>query len=488
MLDSLFSPKSVAVVGASEIPFKWGTYISSNILDGKFKGRYYPVNPNIKEVFGFTTFPSVVDLPEPVDLVFITTPAKTIMQILQDCVQKKIKNIVMITSGFSETGPEGIQMEKEIIAFAQKHGLNIVGPNTMGIVNTHCSLYATGAITRPKPGGISIIAQSGNLGYQIMEWAESEDIGIAKFVGSGNEAALKIEDYLKYFKGDSETKVILMYIEGVDDGRVFVDVAKETSLHKPIIALKAGRTEIGSKAAASHTGAMAGSFSIFKGVIHQTGIVFAESPRQLLTLSAAFDSFPLPKGNKIGIITLGGGWGVVTADECAERGLRIPELPQSIKDELDRRLPPFWSRGNPVDLVGQPDFQLFKDAVELMVAHEAFDAVIVLGIVGSKVFAYKAAEAVLNLGKMEKNVFDNFEKLLFMQQNEFLDRLIQLMDVYNKPILPVSLSKMPGDETVHTCGGKHKVVIYDSPEEAVLCLSKMYQYYNYVEKRSTVYA
>ncbi|MGQ9843604.1 MAG: acetate--CoA ligase family protein [Spirochaetota bacterium] len=488
MLDSLFSPKSVAVVGASEIHFKWGTYISSNILDGKFKGRYYPVNPNIKEVFGFATFPSVVDIPEPVDLVFITTPAPTVMQILQDCVQKKINNIVMITSGFSETGPEGVQMEKEIIAFAQKHNLNIVGPNTMGIVNTHCSLYATGAITRPKSGGISIIAQSGNLGYQIMEWAESEDIGISKFVGSGNEAVLKIEDYLTYFKSDSETKVVLMYIEGVDDGRVFVDVAKDTSLHKPIIALKAGRTEIGSKAAASHTGAMAGSFSIFKGVMNQTGIVFAESPRQLLTLSAAFDSFPLPKGNKIGIITLGGGWGVVTADECAERGLRIPELPQSIKDELDRRLPPFWSKGNPVDLVGQPDFQLYKDAVELIVAHEAFDAVIVLGIIGSKVFAYKAAEAVFNLGKMKKNVFDDFVKLLYEHQNEFLDRLIELMDVYDKPILPVSLSKMQGDETVHSSGGKHKVVIYDSPEEAVLCLSKMYQYYNYVDKRSTVYA
>ncbi|MEW6526916.1 MAG: CoA-binding protein [Spirochaetota bacterium] len=487
MLDTLFAPKSVAVVGASEIPFKWGTYISSNILDGKFKGKYYPVNPNIPEVFGFKTYPSIRDLPEAVDLVFITTPAKTVMQILQDCIAKGIKNIVMITSGFSETGDEGTQMEKEIVSLAKHHDLNIVGPNTMGIVNTHCLLYATGAITRPKPGGISIIAQSGNLGYQIMEWAESEDIGIAKFVGSGNEAVLKIEDYLKYFNTDSQTKVILMYVEGVDDGRLFVDIAKETSLHKPIIALKAGRTEIGSKAAASHTGAMAGSFSIFKGVIQQTGIVLADSPRELLTLSAAFDSFPLPKGNRIGIITLGGGWGVVTADECAERGLVIPQLPQSIKDELDKRLPPFWSRGNPVDLVGQPDFQLFKDAVELMVAHEDFDAVIVLGIVGSKVFAYRAAEAVYNLGKMEKSVFDDFKKLLFIHQKEFLDRLIELMNRYKKPILPVSLSKMPGDETVHSDGGNYKVVIYDSPEEAVLCLSKMYQYYNYVDKRSRVY-
>ena len=488
MLKSLFNPQSVAVVGASEIPFKWGTYISSNILDGKFKGRYYPVNPTITEVFGYKTYPSLLDLPEAVDLVFITTPAKTVMQILQDCIKKGIQNIVMITSGFSETGADGIRMEKEIIDLAKQHKLNIVGPNTMGIVNTHCSLYATGAITRPQRGGISIIAQSGNLGYQIMEWAESENIGISKFVGSGNEAVLKIEDYLQYYNSDSETKVILMYIEGVDDGKAFVDIAKKTSMHKPIIALKAGRTEIGSKAAASHTGAMAGSFSIFKGVMQQTGIVFAESPRELLTLSAAFDSFPLPKGNRIGIITLGGGWGVVTADECAERGLSIPQLPQSILNELDKRLPSFWSRGNPIDLVGQPDFQLFKDTVEMMVAHDEFDAVIVLGIVGSKVFAYRAAEAVYNLGKMEKSVFDDFTKLLYVHQNEFLDRLIELMNRYNKPILPVSLSKMQGDETVHSNGGKYKVVIYDSPEEAVLCLSKMYQYYTYVEKRSRVYA
>lgn len=483
MFDSLFYPKSVAVVGASETAFKWGTFISSNILDGKFKGRFYPVNPNVTEVFGCKTYPSLLDLPEPVDLVFFTTPARTVIQLLNDCINKGIKNIIMITSGFSETGPEGIAMEQEVIEIGKKHGLNIIGPNTMGIVNTHCMLYATGAITRPKQGGISIVAQSGNLGYQIMEWAENENIGIAKFVGSGNEAVLKIEDYLKYFMSDSDTKVILMYIEGVDDGKLFVDVAKSTSLKKPIIALKAGRTEVGSRAAASHTGAMAGSFSIFKGIVRQAGIVLAESPRELLTLSAAFDSFPLPKGNRIGIVTLGGGWGVVTADECDERNLTIPELPQSIKENLDKRLPPFWSKGNPVDLVGHPDFQLFKDVVEMMVAHENFDAVIVLGIVGSKVFAYRAAEAVLNLGKMEKSVYDDFIKTLHVHQKEFLDMLIGLMHRYKKPIMPVSLSKMSGDETVHSNGGDFKVVIYDSPEEAVLCLSHMYQYYNYVSKR-----
>ena len=488
MIESLFNPGSVAVVGASEVPLKWGTYIASNILDGKFNGRFYPVNPNVPEVFGYKTYPSLLDIPEPVDLVFITTPSKTIMHILQDCIEKGITNIVMITSGFSETGKEGAMLEKDIVALAQSRGLHIVGPNTMGIVNTHCSLYATGTITRPKPGGISIIAQSGNLGFQILEWARSQNIGISKFVGSGNEAVLKIEDYLEYYKSDSETKVILMYIEGIDDGKSFVEIAKNTSLKKPIIALKAGRTEIGSKAAASHTGALAGSYSVFKGAVQQTGIVMAESPKELLSLSAAFDSFPLPKGNRIGIVTLGGGWGVITADECVERGLLIPDLPQSIIEELDKRLPPFWSRGNPVDLVGQPDFQIFKDAVELMVANDAFDVVIVLGIIGAKVFALRAAESILNLGKMEKSLYDDFMKSLRVLEKEFLDRLTELMAIYNKPIVTVSFSKSFEDETIHDCGGRFKCVIYDTPEEAVLCVAKMYNYYNYVTKRSMVYA
>ena len=294
-LDKMFYPESIAVVGATETKLKWSSMVLSNILDGGYTGKVYPVSPTRETVYGLKTYKSLVDIPDRVDLAYIATPSKTIMGVLEDCVKKEIQNIVVISSGFSEAGGEGIGLEKKLISFSQKHDLNVVGPNTMGLSNINWKLNGTGAHPRPNPGGISIIAQSGNVGNQIMLWAEIEGFGIGKFVGSGNEAVLKVEDYLEYFNADKNTSVILMYLEGVDDGRKFLDIAKNTSLKKPVIALKAGRTAGGSKAASSHTGAMAGSFQIFESVMRQTGIMMAMNPTELLELSAAFDGYPLPK-------------------------------------------------------------------------------------------------------------------------------------------------------------------------------------------------
>ncbi|HMB20899.1 MAG TPA: CoA-binding protein [Spirochaetota bacterium] len=483
-LHSLFCPRSIAIVGASDTLFKWGAYIMSNILDGGFTGKVYPVSVSKSIVFGRETYKSVRDIEDKVDLVFITTPAQTVMAVLEDCRDSGVTNVVMVTSGFSETGEDGARMEKEVERFAIENGMHIVGPNTMGIVNTHCSLYATGSIVRPVPGGISIVAQSGNLGNQIMEWAEQEKIGIAKFVGSGNEGVLKVEDYLEYFMDDEDTSVVLMYIEGIDDGKRFMDVASRVTARKPVIALKAGRTQSGSQAAQSHTGAMSGSHVIFESVMKQTGIVIARTPSELLTLSAAFDSFPVPADNRVGIITLGGGWGVVTADECEERDLSIPQLPADVMEKLDKRLPPFWSKANPVDLVGQPDIVLFEESIEYMAASDSFDAIITLGMVGSKQFALRAAEAAMNLGNLSKEEYQKFKDNLDQYQMDFLDKIILITEKYGKPILPVSLAKTDYDEMVHQLkGSKYKLVIYGSPEEAVLCLQKMYHYSRYLAKR-----
>ncbi len=379
MIESLFNPGSVAVVGASEVPLKWGTYIASNILDGKFNGRFYPVNPNVPEVFGYKTYPSLLDIPEPVDLVFITTPSRTIMHILQDCIEKGITNIVMITSGFSETGKEGAMLENDIVALAQSRGLHIVGPNTMGIVNTHCSLYATGTITRPKPGGISIIAQSGNLGFQILEWARSQNIGISKFVGSGNEAVLKIEDYLEYYKSDSETKVILMYIEGIDDGKSFVEIAKNTSLKKPIIALKAGRTEIGSKAAASHTGSLAGDSKVFTSMLKQAGVIEAQGLEELFDLSKIFLT-KLPKGDNVFVLTNGGGSGVLAVDAIENNKLRLAQFEKKTLSKLKKKLPSHVVVGNPFDVTGDSGNDRYRIVLEEAVKEPKIDAIIVIAL------------------------------------------------------------------------------------------------------------
>ncbi|RPI94772.1 MAG: hypothetical protein EHM32_06395 [Spirochaetales bacterium] len=235
-IRKVFYPESIAVVGVSENLYKWGSFIFTNIIAGGFKGRVFPVAKNKETVYGYRAYNSVNEIEEDIDLVFITTPAVSVMEVLRDCVEKGAKNVVMITSGFSETGEEGKRLEEEMISYSRENGINIVGPNTMGIVNTAVSLYATGSQVRAPRGGISIIAQSGNVGNQIMEWAEQQNIGVGKFVGSGNEGVLGCEDYIEYFGADPDTSVILMYIEGVDDGRRFMDTARIASMVKPVIA------------------------------------------------------------------------------------------------------------------------------------------------------------------------------------------------------------------------------------------------------------
>ncbi len=487
-LTALFYPESIAVVGATENTLKWGSYILTNILDGGYRGKVHPVTVRGDTVYGRKAYRTLRDIEGAVDLVFITTPADTVMEVMRDCAAKHIANVVLITSGFSETGEKGEALEENVNAFAREHHIRVVGPNTMGIVNTASSLYATGSHVRPRKGGISIITQSGNVGNQIMEWAEQESIGIGKFVGSGNEGVLSCEDYLEYLADDEDTSVVLMYIEGVDNGRRFREIAEYTTRKKPVIALKAGRTAVGSKAAQSHTGAMAGSHKTYESVLKQSGVILAHTPTELLTISSAFDSMPLPKGKRVGVVTLGGGWGVITADECEERGLELPPLPRDVYERLDALLPPFWSRGNPVDLVGQPDIDLFFAATDAMVASDAFDAVILLGMAGSGKFVTRIFEARQRLGFAKEKEIDEFKKIFADRQSKFLDNIVDLMEKYRKPVYPVALISSPGDEIVHgKKGSAYSVILYSSPEEAVFCLDKQYEYSRYLRKRSVGY-
>ena len=484
-LNRLFYPRTIAVVGASDKMFKWGSYIFTNLLAAGFKGEVYPVTVSKDEIYGRRAYKSLTDIPGEVDLVFNTTPAKQAMEVLRSCVAKGVKNVIMITSGFSETGAEGRRLEDEMVAFVREHGINMVGPNTMGIVNTAVSLFATGSLVKPMRGGISIVAQSGNVGNQVMEWAEQQDIGIGKFVGSGNEAVLMCEDYLDYLCDDVDTSVVLMYIEGIDNGRKFMEIARRTTMKKPVIALKAGRTDIGAKAAASHTGAMAGTHATYASALRQSGVILTMAPTEMLTLSAAFDAMPLPKGNRVGVITLGGGWGVITADECEERGLTLPPLPAHVMEKLDSMLPPFWSRGNPVDLVGQPDRALFVESLRLMASSDAFDAIIILGVIGATKFVVRVNQMVKDLGYGDDVNIDDLGKAFRKLQFEFLDYIIELMEQYDKPIYPVALVTSPEDKMLYSKnGGKYKVPVYKTPEEAVFCLAHQYEYSMYLRQRS----
>ncbi len=483
-LHKLFYPQRIAFIGATENISKWGGYLLIYLMDGGFRDNVYPVSIGRESVFGIPAYKSVLDIEEEIDLAIITIPAKAVYPVVEECNRKGIKNIVLVTSGFSETGEEGTRLEEELMAYVIDNDINLVGPNTMGILNSHASLFATGSNIQPKKGKISLIAQSGNVGTQFLEWADQSNIGISKFVGSGNEGVLKSEDYLEYLTDDDDTGVIVMYIEGVDDGRRFLETAKRAASKKPVVALKSGRTEAGSSAAASHTGSMAGSYLVFEAAMKQAGIVIVDTLPELLMVAAAFNSYPNPKGNRIGIITLGGGWGVVTADNCEQRGLTLPDLNETITRELDKLLPDFWSKGNPVDLVGMVNQDVYKKSTELMVQSDAYDAVIVLGVINS----LKMAERLFfSTRRLEiKTKFDDVDikKYLHDTTIDYMDFVIELMEKYNRPIYPVALVITDEDEIVHEKNdNKYKLILFRSPEEAVLCIAKQLEYQQYMDRR-----
>ncbi len=483
-LNKLFYPESVAVIGASENILKWGSIIISNILDGGFEGKVFPVSTKNDIVYGRKASKTLKEIGEPVDLLIITTPANTVMGILRECVETGIKNVLIVSSGFSEAGEDGKSLENEMRDFALDNGINIIGPNTMGMANFKTKFLGMNPFVRLNPGGISLMAQSGNVGNQIMYWAEQQSIGMSKFVGSGNEAVLMCEDYLDYFNRDEDTSVIIMYIEGVDNGRSFMEAARRTTRRKPIVVLKGGRTDIGSKAAMSHTGSMAGSIRIFASAMEQSGVSLVETQAEMLTLASAFDAMPLPKGNRIGVVTLGGGWGVITADECEERGLVLPPLPGNVKDRLGQMLPSFWSKGNPVDLVGQPDPNLFRESIEAMISSDAYDAVILLGVINAFKTVLRFYSASVRLGKKSEINLDQLEHQLDRMQNVFLDDISKLMDTYDKPIYPVALISQTDQPIVYWPkeNRKYGAMIFKTPEEAVSCLAKQYRYSQYLQR------
>jgi acyl-CoA synthetase (NDP forming) len=481
-INSVFYPSSIAMVGASPNLYKWGSFLLANLIKGGFKGPIYPVNPREKTIFSRPCYPSLAETPGPVELAIVVVPVAHVKKVITECIAKQVKAILLITSGFSEAGKAGHELELEIAAMVREAGIRLVGPNTMGIINTHADITVTGSHTRPLRGAISLVSQSGNLGGQVLGWAENMGIGINKFVGTGNEGDVNVTDMIEYFREDETTKIILAYFEGVEDGQRFLEVARKTSMEKPIIALKGGRTSAGSRAAMSHTGSLAGSYPITLGALAQAGVIVAKNPTELIDFSIAFQHLPLPQGNRVGVITLGGGWGVVASDECNERGLVLPELPEEILTKLDKLLPSFWSRGNPIDLVGQINPAVFRNSLEAVTSSEAFDAVLDLGNLGTSHFMYRVVSTVRDIDPS----FDPSIVQIAINEAAKLEAG-HLRDVgdfiakYNKPILTVSHSEKLQYAIPF---GDNVVVAYPTPEKAIRALQAMLWYRNWKAGRT----
>ncbi len=477
-ISNLFYPRSIAFVGASAELSKWGQLMFTNVVAGNFAGPVYLVNPKGGEIAGRHVYKSVLEIPEPVDLAVITIPANRVLPVMDELKQKAIKNVLLISSGFGEVGPEGKALEEELVRKARESGILILGPNTMGICNPYVSLYCTGTHVRPKAGGTTLVAQSGNLGTQLLAFAEEEGIGIRAFGGSGNEAMITIEDYMEGFEVDDMTKTVVMYIESIKNGRRFYEAARRVGLKKPVIALKGGRTQAGAHAAASHTGAMASNVKVFEAACKQAGIIRADQPMDLLDLSASFSSLPLPQGNRIAILTLGGGWGVVASDLCAENGLMVQPLSEKIIDKINNWLPPFWSHANPVDLVAEMNTDIHMAIADELLQWDECDAIIHMGIIGRRVMIEGVLDSTLAIDKAYDQKFkeDSLE-LLRIYEHELVVKTARIMGKYHKPVIGVYLLT---DETTRTVidieGEKYKGVVFPTPERAVKALAKMYQY------------
>lgn len=486
VLGSCYYPRSVAFIGASATPGKWGHMLLTNTLSRDYKGEVYLVNPKGGKICGRHVYKSMVEIEQNIDLAVVTIPANHVIDLIPQLKARHIKGILLITSGFREVGPQGAKLEETLVKAAHDAGMLILGPNTMGICNPHIDFYCSAAHAYPIPGSTALVCQSGNMGTQLLAFAEQQDIGIRAFSGSGNEAMVTIEDYMEAFEVDDLTRTVVLYIESVKDGSRFFKSAARVSRQKPVVVLKGGRTKKGEKAAASHTGAMASDSKVFDAACRQAGIIQVDQPMELLDLSAVFSSLPLPKGNRVAIMTLGGGWGVITTDLCAGLGLEVPDLSQDIIVRLNTILPTFWSHGNPVDIVGEGNPDIPKTCMEELLKWDGCDAVIHLGIHGKRVLVNNMIESVFRTDPdMDKEKAQFFKDTILQFEEDYAQYVVKLTQKYEKPVLGVSLLTDEISKTLYRLDGyDYKSVFFPSPERAVKALWGMCQYNDWQKAHS----
>jgi len=378
-LDLLFKPRGVAVVGASRSPEKVGHAVVKNLLDGgRGRIKVYPVNPKAEEILGLRCYPSVLEVEGEVDLAVVVVPAPAVPSVIEECGQRGIRFAIVISAGFKEAGPEGAERERQLKEVAKRAGVRIVGPNCLGILTPTYGLNASFAPFMPPPGNIALISQSGALLDALLDWSLNERIGFSKVVSFGNRADLDESDFVAYLGDDEETRVILCYLESIEDGRKFVEVASEAARKKPILVIKAGVSERGARAASSHTGSLAGSAAAYQAAFKQAGVIQAGSVEELFSLAEAFSRQPPPKGRRIAVVTNAGGPGVLATDAAEREGLEMAQFePETIR-RLRESLPPTAAVTNPVDVIGDATSERYRKAIEVVERDPNVDAICVI--------------------------------------------------------------------------------------------------------------
>jgi acetyl coenzyme A synthetase (ADP forming)-like protein len=377
-----FNPQSVAVIGASRDPGSIGYRILDALLKNQFQGAVFPVNPKANEIAGIRTYKSVRDLPQSVDLAVISVPRAAVAAVVEECAAKEIRALIVITAGYAEVNAEGRELQNKLVAQVRGHGMRMVGPNCMGLLNTdpQIRLNASFSPVFPPHGQVAMSSQSGALGLAILAAAKRFNLGLSYFVSVGNKADVSANDLLQYWEDDEQVNVILLYLESFGNPRRFSRIARRVSRRKPIVALKAGRTKAGGRAAGSHTAALAASDSAVEALFQQTGVIRAETLEEMFDLAAALGSQPLPKGRRVAVVTNAGGPGILCADACEAQGLAVPELSATVKARLASFLPTAAGLGNPVDMIASATSDHYRRTVEILLASEEIDSLIVIYI------------------------------------------------------------------------------------------------------------
>jgi len=378
-LDRILMPRSVAVIGASTDPFKWGYMLLAAIQKGGFAGELHPINPRAEEILGLKCYPSVRGVPGEVDMALVVVPARAVPSVFEDMVAKGVKGAVVITSGFSETGEEGRRAVEQIRETSAGR-LRFIGPNCMGVTSSPGKLSALMIPFLHESGDVAFISQSGGYGLQLYLRASALGVGVGKFVSSGNESDLKGWEYLRYFGEDPDTRLICMYIEGLKDGRRWYEEAKRITPNKPIVVIKVGVTEAGSKAAASHTGSIAGSDQIYDAAFRQAGVVRAGDAGEMFDYIKGLLYCGLPQGPNIGVVSNSGGVAVETADRLIQNGLKVPTFPEEVQQEILGVIPAFGNPRNPVDLTASLDMNSFLRTPEIVLKQPEIHGMITIGL------------------------------------------------------------------------------------------------------------
>lgn len=467
----LFHPRGIVVAGVAGHPGKFGFVTLHNLLSRDFRGEVWGVKPDAAEVLGRPTFPSVEALPEgDADLVFVCTPNKVNVQLLRDCAKRGIRAAFVTSAGYGEAGEDGLAMQRELVETADALGMLLIGPNGQGVISTPESMCAQIVAPMPPPGRIGVASQSGNLVSSYLNYACATGVGISKAVSLGNSAQTGLPELLEYFAVDPDTDVAVTYVEGVRDGRAFRRAAARLTAEKPLVLVKGGARAEGQRAAASHTGALASDDRVFDGLCRQLGVLRSPTIEEAFEWGATLATQPLPRGRRVVVFTSVGGWGVLAADACAEVGLELIPLPESILAAIDERVPARWSRNNPIDLAGGETRDTIPEVLDLVCAHPEVDAVIHLGL------GIQAATAsMFRTGRFfPEHGLERMAGFHERQDRRYVEAGIEASRKHGKPLLAVTeLAASNPENPAPAALREHGRLCYPSAHRAVRALGAL---------------